>query len=97
MREEDEEYFEEDTEPEKCLIKGIVLSPFVAIVSVILTVIGLITTVLATLFAFFISLFRLSFDFRLAGKYTLSVTDKCATVFVAAICGMWYGAFHKNE
>ena len=96
MREEYEEYFEEDAEPEKCLIKGILLSPFVLVASVIISAAGLVSAVIATIVSFFVALFRLSFDFSIAGKYALSALDKCATLAVAAICSMWYSAFHKN-
>lgn len=96
MREEYEEYFEEEQEPEKCLIKGILLSPFVLVASVIISAAGLVSAVIATIVSFFVALFRLSFDFSIAGKYALSALDKCATLAVAAICSMWYSAFHKN-
>lgn len=96
MKEEYEEYFEEDPEPQKSIAKGILLSPFVFVASVLITVAGVVAAVIATTVAFFAALFRLSFDFSLAGRYALSALDKCVTVAVASVGSMWYSAFHKS-
>lgn len=97
MTNENDEYFEEESEPEKSLLKGILLSPFVFIVSVIISVAGLVVALIATPCVFVFSLFRLSFDFPLAAKYTASVVDKIATVVFSLVYESWYRAFHRAD
>lgn len=97
MREENEEYFEEESEPEKNVPKGVLLSPFAALFTVIVCVVALAFAIISAPFVFAISLFRLSFDFRLTARYSLSVLDKIATVAFALVFEVWYGIFHKGE
>lgn len=97
MTNENDEYFEEESEPEKSLLKGILLSPFVFVISVILTVAGLVIALIATPCAFVVSLFRLSFDFALTAKYAASVFDKIATVVFSLVYESWYRAFHRAD
>lgn len=95
--EREDEYFEVEPEPEKSYVKGILLSPFAAVFTAIAVVVALVAIIIATPFAFFIALFKLSFDFKLTGKYTLSVIDKIATVAFALTFETWYKIFHKSE
>lgn len=97
MEIQEEEYFEEDKEPEKSIVKGLLLSPFAAISSAIVVIIALIATIISTPFVFIISLIKLSFDFKMTGKYTISVIDKIATVALTLILEIWYRIFHKSE
>lgn len=95
--EREDEYFEEEQEPEKSPVKGVLLSPFAAVFTVIAVLFALVAIVVSTPFVFIISLVKLSFDFKLTGKYTLSVIDKIATVAFALVFETWYRIFHKGE
>ncbi len=95
--EREEEYYEEEREPEKSLLKGALLSPFAAVITVIVVCFALVAITLSTPFVFIVALIRLSFDFRLTGRYTLSFVDKIATVAFAIVYGAWYKIFHKGE
>lgn len=97
MREENEEYYEEETEPAKSMLKGILLSPFAALFTALVFIVALVFAVISAPFVFAVSLFRLSFDFRLTAKYSLSVLDKTATVAFALVFEVWYWIFHKGE
>lgn len=95
--EREEEYYEEEREPEKNCVKGALLSPFAAVVTVIVVCFALVAITVSSPFVFVISLIRLSFDLRLTGRYTLSVVDKITTVAFSLVYGTWYGIFHKSE
>lgn len=95
--EREDEYFEVEPKPEKSYVKGVLLSPFAAVFTVVAVVVALVAIIISTPFAFFIALFKLSFDFKLTGKYTLSVIDKIATVALALTFETWYKIFHKSE
>ena len=97
MKEENEEYFEEDLGPEKSVLKGVLLSPFAALFTAIVCAVALVFAVVSTPLVFVISLFRLSFDFRLTARYSLSVLDKIATVAFALVFEIWFRIFHKSE
>lgn len=79
------------------MLKGILLSPFAALFTVIVCAVALAFAVISAPFVFVISLFRLSFDFRLTARYSLSVLDKIATVAFALVFEVWYRIFHKGE
>lgn len=94
MQEKEEDYFEEEQEPSFRPVKGSLLSPFAAVVSVIIAAVALVATILSAIISFIIAVFRSSFDLPLAAKYSLSATDKCVTLFFTLLCEIWYRAFH---
>lgn len=91
---EEETYYEKDDAPAKRPLKGALLCLPAFAVSTILVAIALVATVISAVFSFLAALFRMSFSFPLAAKYSLSVTDRCVTLFFTLVCEIWFRAFH---